>query len=34
MLPPTRLATTQRDTHVSVDRRMAIYDEAHPLAHE
>jgi integrase/recombinase XerC len=28
------LATTQRYTHVSVDRLMAVYDKAHPLAHE
>jgi integrase/recombinase XerC len=28
------IATTQRYTHVSVDRLMAVYDKAHPLAHE
>ncbi len=34
LLGHASLATTQRYTHVTVDRLMAVYDKAHPLAHE
>ncbi len=34
MLGHASLGTTQRYTHVSIDRLMAVYDKAHPLAHE
>lgn len=33
LLGHASLATTQRYTHVTVDRLMAVYDKAHPLAH-
>jgi integrase/recombinase XerC len=32
MLGHASLATTQRYTHISLDRLMAVYDSAHPLA--
>jgi integrase/recombinase XerC len=32
MLGHATLATTQRYTHISLDRLMAVYDSAHPLA--
>jgi integrase/recombinase XerC len=34
LLGHASLATTQRYTHVTIDRLMAVYDRAHPLAHE
>jgi integrase/recombinase XerC len=34
LLGHASLATTQRYTHVTIDRLMAVYDKAHPLAHE
>ncbi len=34
LLGHASLGTTQRYTHVTVDRLMAVYDQAHPLAHE
>ncbi|AKF09259.1 tyrosine recombinase XerC [Sandaracinus amylolyticus] len=34
LLGHASLATTQRYTHVTVDRLMAVYDKAHPLAHD
>ncbi len=33
LLGHASLATTQRYTHVTIDRLMAVYDKAHPLAH-
>ena len=34
LLGHASLATTQRYTHVTIDRLMAVYDKAHPLAHD
>lgn len=33
MLGHASLSTTQRYTHISIDGLMAVYDDAHPLAH-
>ena len=34
MLGHASLSTTQRYTHVALDRMMEAYDKAHPRAHE
>ena len=33
MLGHTSLSTTQRYTHLSLDKLLDVYDKAHPLAH-
>ena len=34
LLGHASLSTTQRYTHLTVDRLMAVYDKAHPMAHD